>query len=242
MDVVGNNTLNARLTGALRGGRPSITALICTLNEAESLPHVLSRIPSWVEEILIVDGRSTDGTPDVVRGFCPRARIVLQPGHGKGDAMRYGIREARGDIVVTLDADGQTDPTELGRFVEAILDGYDFAKGTRFRWPFSAARPIHRVIGNWIITLAFDILFFRLFTDLCSGFNAFRRDALTKVDLSSPDGLADEPLLHARVAKARLKVVEVPHRDFPRIRGESKSPSWRQGFRAIKTIWAERLR
>jgi hypothetical protein len=143
--------------------------------------------------------------------------------------------------VVTVDADGQTDPAELGQFVEAIQRGYDFAKGTRFRRLISSARPLHRVIGNWLITLAFDLLFLRPYTDVCSGFNAFRKNAIESVDLEYRDGLADEPLLHCRVAKAGLRVLEVSHQDLPRIAGDSKAPSWRQGFGAVRTIVRERF-
>lgn len=217
------------------------TVLMCALNEEQSLPHVLPRIPNWVDEVLLVDGHSTDRTVEVARELRPDIRAVYQPGKGKGDALRYGVRHAKGDIIVTLDADGQTDPAELPRFVEAIQRGHDFAKGTRFRRPFSTSRPIHRIVGNWIITLTFNLLFFRLYTDLCSGYNAFRKQAIGALDFSHPDGLADEPLLHARVCKAGLRVTEVPHRDPPRIAGNSKAPSWRQGFGAIKTILRERF-
>ena len=222
--------------------RPTITVLICTLNEQASLPHVLPRIPDWVDEVLLVDGHSTDNTVAVAKELRPDTRVLYQPDRGKGAALRYGIGEAAGDIIVTLDADGQTDPAELPRFVEAIQRGHDFAKGTRFRRPFSRSRPIHRIAGNWIITLTFNLLFFRLYTDVCSGYNAFRKQAVKAVDLSHPDGLADEPLLHARVRKAGLRVTEVPHRDPPRTAGDSKAPSWQQGFGAIKTIVRERFR
>lgn len=221
---------------------PSITVLICTLNEEESLPHVLLRIPDWVDEVLLVDGHSADRTVEIAKQLRPDTRVLYQPGKGKGDALRYGIQQAKGDIIVTLDADGQTDPGELPRFVEAIRQGYDFAKGTRFRWPFSTNRPVHRIFGNWIITLTFNLLFFRLYTDLCSGYNAFRKESIRFVQLSSLNGFADEPLLHARVRKAGLRVTEVPHRDLPRIAGQSNAPSWRQGFGAIKTIVQERFR
>lgn len=220
---------------------PKISVLVFTLNEEASLPHVLPRIPEWVHEVILVDGHSTDNTVALAKELRPGVRVLQQPGRGKGDALRYGIAHVKGDIIVTLDADGQTDPVELPRFVEAIRRGYDFAKGTRFRRPFSTIRPIHRIIGNWIITLVFDLFFFRLYTDLCSGYNAFRKEAVRSVDLSYPDGLADEPLVHARVRKAGLRVIEVPHRDMPRIAGDSKAPSWRQGFGAIKTIVRERL-
>jgi len=223
------------------GQKPRVTVLICTRNEEESLPHVLPRIPDWVDEVLLVDGYSSDGTVAVAKAVRPDIHVIYKPGKGKGDALRFGIQQARGDIIVTLDADGQTDPAELPRFVEALQRGYDFAKGTRFRRPFSRGRPLHRIIGNWIITLTFDLLFRRLYTDLCSGYNAFRKGAIRSIDLSCPNGFADEPLLHARVAKAGLRVIEVPHRDPLRMVGETKAPSWRQGFRAIKTILRERF-
>jgi glycosyltransferase involved in cell wall biosynthesis len=212
------------------------------MNEAENLPYVLPRIPDWVDEVLLVDGHSTDGTVEIARQLRPDIRVVYQPGRGKGDALRYGIQEATGDIIVTMDADGQTDPADLHRFVEVVQRGYDVAKGTRFRRIISGSRPVHRIIGNWLITLTFNLLFLRLYTDICSGYNAFRREALSSLDLTYPDGFADEPLLHARIAKARLRVKEVGHRDLRRIAGDSKAPSWRQGWTAIKTIFRERFR
>jgi len=220
---------------------PRISVVICTLNEEKSLPYVLRRIPPWVSEVLIVDGHSTDDTVKVARELRPDVRVVYQPGRGKGDALRYGIRQARGDIVVTLDADGQTDPEEMGKFIRPLLQGYDFAKGTRFRRILNRSRPLHRIIGNWIISLTFNLLFRRFYTDICSGYNAFWKSAIQTIDLDYPDGLADEPLLYARVVKAGLKLSEVPHQDRVRIAGNSKAPSLRQGFNAIKTILRERF-
>jgi hypothetical protein len=124
-------------------------------------------------------------------------------------------------------------PEDIPRFVNALLDGYDFAKGTRFRRPFSRVRPIHRIAGNWLITLTFNLLFLCTYTDICSGYNAFRKEAVLSVGLLCADGIADEPILHAKVRKAGLRVVEVPHRDMPRIAGDSKAPSFRQGYVAI---------
>lgn len=223
-------------------GGATVTVLICALNEEANLPRVLPRIPSWVDEVLLVDGHSTDDTVAVAQAHWPGIRVLQQPGKGKGDALRFGLTEASGDIIVTLDADGQTDPAELPRFVEAVRQGYDYAKGTRFRRPFSTSRALHRIAGNWIITITFDLLFFRVYTDLCSGYNAFRRDAILALDFSQANGLADEPLMTSRIRKAGLRTTEVPHSDPPRMAGESKAPSWRQGYGAIKTIVRERFR
>ena len=112
---------------------PPITAVVCTLNEAPNLIHVLPRIPSYVDEVLLVDGHSTDGTVEIARTLRPDIRVLYQEGNGKGEAMRYGMEQATGDIIVTLDADGETDPQEMAKFIEPLLQGYDFDEGLAFR-------------------------------------------------------------------------------------------------------------
>jgi FkbM family methyltransferase len=218
-----------------------ITALICTKNEAQNLPYVLPKIPGWVGEIIVVDGHSSDGTVEVAKRVCPRARVLRQPNIGKGDALKYGIEQSIGDIIVTMDADGTDDPEDMGRFVAPIFDGCDFAKGSRFVLGRPQQKPWYRIVGNWIITATFDILFLKGYTDICCGYNAFRKESIQRVDLRSDDIYsADEPLIHCRVARAGLRVAEVGCLDRGRISGETKMPSWRHGFKAIKTIVRER--
>ncbi len=227
-------------------GYPPISVLICTLNEAENLPHVLTRIPVWVHEILLVDGHSTDDTVDVAQRLRPGIRVLCQPGKGKGDALRHGIKHASGDIIITLSADLETDPNEMPKFIRPLLDGYEFVKGTRFSWNpfrlrFPKDKPFHRLIGNFVITLTFDLLFAKPFTDLCSGYNAFWKRAIERVNLVSRDGFENEPLITTRVVKAGLQVKEVFHTDRGRMAGCSKAPAWRDGFRDIKTVTRERF-
>jgi len=221
---------------------PSITVLICTLNEEEGLPDILTKIPQWVDEIILVDGHSKDRTVEIARELCPSIKVLYQPGKGKGDALRHGIKHADGAIIVTLDADNATDPKEMPKFIEPLLAGYDFAKGSRFVRGFPPNKPKHRILGNLIIIITFNILFFRRYTDLCSGYNAFRNNAIKEINLWSPDGFENEPLINVRVRKKGLKVIEVAHTDSGRLRGEVKESSWRQGFKAIKTIVRERFR
>jgi glycosyltransferase involved in cell wall biosynthesis len=218
-----------------------ITALICALNEEDNLQHVLPRIPDWVDEVLLVDGHSTDNTVELAKTLRPGINAVYQPGKGKGDALKYGIEQSNGDIIVTLDADGATNPEEMNKFVEPLLNGYEFVKGSRFRGTFPRNRPWYRIIGNWIITILFDTLFLRRYTDLCSGYNSFWKKAVTSVYLWSSDGFQNEPLVHCRVAKSKLKVIEIGHSDEGRTCGDTKEYAWRQGFKAIKTIIKERL-
>ena len=202
---------------------------------------VLDKIPEWVDEILLVDGHSTDSTVQVATTVLPRIKVLYQPKKGKGDALRCGFKNASKDVIVTLDADGATDPQDIAKFIESLLEGFDFAKGSRYLVKLPAMKAPHRIFGNLLITGIFNVLYGVQFTDLCSGYNAFWRKAVERVDLSSNDCFEDEPLLIAKVKKAGLRIVEVGHLDLGRIGGESKSPSWRQGFKAFKTIVRVRI-
>jgi glycosyltransferase involved in cell wall biosynthesis len=225
------------------GTAPRISVLICTMNEAANLPHVLPYIPDWVSEVVLVDGHSGDDTVATAQRLRPGVRCFYQPGRGKGDALRYGLAQATGDIVVTLDADGATDPEEMPRFVRPLLSGCDFVKGSRFALGVPEGKARHRILGNLVITATFNILFRRRYTDLCSGYNAFWREPVAGA-LSSwtEDGFENEPFINARVARRGLRVREVGYLERARLSGEVKERSWRQGVKAIKSILRERVR
>src|SRR5689334_23773373 len=130
-----------------------ISVVIPTLNEAENLPLVLCRIPSWIDEVILVDGLSTDDTIAVARQHMPNIRVILESTPGKGAALRAGFRAATGHIVVMLDADGSTDPREIPSFVGALLAGHDIACGSRFaQGGGTADMERHRKLGNWVFT------------------------------------------------------------------------------------------
>jgi glycosyltransferase involved in cell wall biosynthesis len=220
---------------------PRITAVVCTLNEEKSIVNVLPKIPIWVDEVLLIDGHSTDRTVGVAKEICPRIKVFYQPNRGKGDALKYGFKQSNEDIIVTLDADGATNPQEMDKFIEMLIQGHDFAKGSRFLLSLPAKKASHRLLGNLLIAATFNLLYFTRYTDLCSGYNAFWRKKFNNVNLFSKDCFEDEPLIIARARKSKLKIGEVGHLDLGRNLGESKSPSMRQGFKAIKTITRERI-
>jgi len=205
------------------------------------LRHVLPLIPAFVDEVLMVDGHSTDETVAVARWLCPGICVLQQPGTGKGQALRYGVEQASGDIIITLDADGETDPLKLPRFLDALLEGADWIKGSRFQDGYSG-KPLKRILGNWVIARTCNLLYGTRFTDVCCGYNAFWRRIPGEVDLWAEDGWNYEPLLVARVLRAGRDVRELGYRYRGRLGGASKLPDWRQGLRAIWVLIRERLR
>src|SRR5690348_13941476 len=111
---------------------PRISVVIPTRNESQNLHYLLPYMPPVVSEVILVDGHSTDDTIAVAQQLLPTIQIIKQQGKGKGDALRVGFAACTGDIIVMLDADGSTDPNEITCFVGALLQGNDFAKGSRF--------------------------------------------------------------------------------------------------------------
>jgi glycosyltransferase involved in cell wall biosynthesis len=122
----------AILQGAAGTVVPKVSVVIPTLNEARNLPHVFSRLPTGLHEVIVVDGHSVDDTLAAARQLRPTVRIVAQNRRGKGNALACGFAAATGDIIVMVDADGSADPAEIPRFVSTLLDGADYAKGSRF--------------------------------------------------------------------------------------------------------------
>ena len=218
---------------------PRVSVIIPALNEEANLPHVLPRIPHSVGEVLIVDGHSTDNTVAVALGLHPKVRIVSQKGIGKGDALRCGFAEAGGDFIVTLDADGSMRPEEMPRFLEPLRDGYDVAKGTRFKGDGgSSDLERHRVFGNWVLARITNLLHGTHYTDVTYGYNAFRRSSLEKVELSGP-GFTVETEMAIKLKKSGARIIEVPSYEDSRISGSGKLRSFQDGWLIFNIIMKE---
>jgi len=227
--------------------------VVPALNEARNIPYVFARLPD-VHEVILVDGLSVDDTVAVARQIKPDVRVIGQTRHGKGNALACGFAAATGDIIAVVDADGSADPGEIPRFVEALLDGADFAKGTRFvEGGGSSDIPRMRSLGNYALTAFFNACYDRNYSDLCYGFNVFWRRLVPVLglDATSPsrpegdgrlwgDGFEVETLIHVRAAKAGLVVAEVPSFEHPRIHGVSNLNAFRDGRRVLRTILSER--
>jgi glycosyltransferase involved in cell wall biosynthesis len=218
-----------------------VSVVIPTLNEEKNLPHVFGRLPAGLHEIIVVDGHSTDDTVAVARRLRPDVRVVTQPGRGKGNALAAGFAVCTGDIVVTVDADGSTDPAEIPRFVAALCYGADFVKGSRFaQGGASSDITWVRRLGNRGLNALVNALYHTSYTDLCYGYNAFWARCLPYMRVDC-DGFEVETLVNVRIAKAGLIIHEVPSYERDRIYGRSHLHAVRDGTRVLRTIALERM-
>jgi glycosyltransferase involved in cell wall biosynthesis len=218
---------------------PLVSVVMPTLSEADNLPHVIPKLPDWIHELIVVDGYSDDNTVAIARSLRPDVRVVYQTEPGKGGAIVCGLAACRGDIAVLLDADGSTDPEEIGRFVAAIGAGADFVKGSRFL-PGGSSEDITelRKTGNFALTRLVNLLFRTRYTDLCYGYNAIRLDCVDRLSIDV-NGFEIETLMNIRAARAGLRTVEVPSSEGRRLHGIPKLRTFRDGWRVLKTILRE---
>jgi glycosyltransferase involved in cell wall biosynthesis len=234
-------------------GSPRISVVIPTLNEARNLPHVFTGLPDGVHEVIVVDGHSQDDTLAVAKRLRPDVRIVMQTRRGKGNALACGFAAATGDIIAMIDADGSTDPKEIPAFVNALLDGADFAKGSRFVPGADAAGSSDitrlRRLGNRLLSSFVNAAYGTRYSDLCYGFNVFWRRHVPVFDLLASgdqplwgDGFEIETLISIRIAIAGLRITEVPSFEHPRIHGASNLRTFSDGGRVLRTIMTERRR
>ena len=166
-----------------RSRQPRISIVVPALNEARNLAAVLPTLPP-AHEVILVDGGSVDGTVETAQATLPGIQVVRQLRRGKGNALAAGFAQVTGDIVVMFDADGSADPAEIPLFVEALVSGADFAKGSRFcpGGGSSDITPI-RNVGNKCLNALMNLSFRTRFTDLCYGYNAFWADMVPLLDL-----------------------------------------------------------
>ncbi len=240
------------------GGRnfahPTVSVVLPTLNEARNLEVLLPDLSDCCE-VVLVDGGSTDDTIQVARDLIPGVRVLQQTRRGKGNALVCGMQAASGDIVVTLDGDGSADPCEIPAFVEALVNGADFAKGSRYL-PGGGSDDLTalRRAGNLGLNLLSNLRLGTRFTDLCYGYNAMWRDVVPMLSLPDPglpapgdgsrvwgDGFEIETLITIRVVQNNLRVTEVPSFELDRIFGESNLQTFADGRRVLRTIAVETM-
>jgi glycosyltransferase involved in cell wall biosynthesis len=221
--------------------RSTVSVIVPAMNEELNIGWVLERIPAWVDEVIVVDGFSSDRTVEVARAARPDVVVVSQRGRGKGAALRTGFEDATCDYVIAMDADGSMEPAEIEYYVAALEQGYELVKGSRHLRASGSLdlTPVRR-LGNTALVGTVNLLWGCTFSDLCYGYFGFRRDKLNALGLTS-GGFEIETEIAVRAIEAGLRIAEVPSVELLRHHGASNLNAWRDGWRILRLLARERL-
>ena len=221
---------------------PLLSVIVPCYNERATVAELLRRVREVPidKEIVVIDDQSTDGSRDIVARLAqqwPEIRQIIQPvNQGKGAAIRRGIEEARGDIVLIQDADLEYDPDDYPRLVQPIIDGHaDAVFGSRFEgYPRRVMLFWHR-LGNTFLTFLSNATTNLDLTDMETCYKVFRRDVIQSIKLQS-NRFGIEPEITAKLAKRGYRIFEVPIAYYGRDYWEGKKINWKDGFSALWTI------
>ncbi|WP_406207193.1 glycosyltransferase family 2 protein [Kitasatospora sp. NBC_01560] len=229
-----------RRSGDGVASKHGVSLVVPAHNEARNIPWVFEQIPRCVDEVILVDGSSSDATVPVARHCLPTVRSVQQSGPGKGNALRTGFAAATGEYIVMMDADGSMWPGEIPHYLHFLDHGYDFVKGSRcIAGGGSLDFTRVRSLGNRALLAVVNRLYDASLTDLCYGYCAFRRSFLDALDLRST-GFEIEAEMIAHALCSGLRIAEVPSLELPRRSGRSHLHAISDGRRVLRTLISER--
>lgn len=216
-----------------------ITVIIPCLNEEQGIEKVLHRMPSFVDQVIVVDNGSTDRTGEVAISL--GAEVIREPVRGYGRAYKRGFASATGDIIITLDGDHSYPPDAISYLLEAFLHlEVDFLNACRFPVRDAKAMSFKHKFGNWALSLAMSLLFFRWVRDSQSGMWVFRRSILKDMRLES-DGMAfSEEIKVEALKRKHIRFAELSIQYSSRL-GEIKLNPWRDGIHNLLFLVRKRF-
>ena len=216
-----------------------ITVIIPCLNEEQGIEQVLRRIPDFVDERIVVDNNSTDRTADVAESL--GAFVIREQVRGYGRAYKKGFAHATGDVIVTLDGDHSYPPDAISYLLEAFLHlEVDFLNASRFPVRDRRAMSFKHKFGNFVLSLAMSLLYFRWVRDSQSGMWVFRRSILKDMRLDS-DGMAfSEEIKIEALKSSRVRFAEISIQYSSRL-GEIKLNPWRDGIHNLMFLVKKRF-
>jgi len=227
-----------------------LSVIVPAYNEKPTIKEILTRIEKapYDKEIIVVDDASTDGTRQVLEQMnaerlFPSARFIYHSvNQGKGAALRTGIREVAGDIVLIQDADLEYDPCEYGVLIQPIVAGLaDAVYGSRFLSGPHRVLFFRHFVGNRLLTLMSNFFTDLNLTDMETGFKAFRREVFSSITIEE-NRFGFEPEITAKIAKLRCRLYEVPISYFGRDYSQGKKITWKDGIAALYFIMKYNLR
>jgi glycosyltransferase involved in cell wall biosynthesis len=224
----------------------SRTLILLTLNEIEGARQVVPKINRQVaDEILAIDGGSTDGTAEALAA--QGLKVISQKNRGRGEAFRIGVENSHGDHIVFFSPDGNEDTNDISRLFDALDSGAEMVIASRFL-PGSRNEEDDswiptRKLANRGFTLAANVLWNRkaFVTDTINGFRGLTRETFKKLSPAST-GFTIEYELTIRAMKTGVKIVEIPTIESSRVGGETKAPSIRTGLRFVNFLITELFR
>lgn len=218
----------------------SVSVVIPCFNEEQGVAHVLQNMPAYVDETIVVDNNSTDGTAEVAREL--GALVIYEGRKGYGSAYQAGLPAATGDIIATVDGDGTYPSEAIASLIDELLAGeLDFISASRF--PLRDPRAMRRRnwLGNMVLTWTARALFLRRIADSQSGMWVFRRSCLRWIRPCQTGMAFSEEIKLEAMRAPQVRFGERPVAYHERI-GETKLFTWRDGFRNLVFLFRYRLR